>query len=61
MVTYVLCILGVAVSEWSTETWEAVYQYVYTQVNCEIIDKLAADSYTISSDTIITWVDAHLT
>lgn len=52
--------LGVNASEWSPATAAAVDEYMLTQVNCKIVEKLSSDTYTISCDTIKNLVDSHL-
>jgi len=47
-------------TEWSTDTMNAISQYIQTEVNCEIVDKLPNNVYTISCDTLKNLIDSNL-
>lgn len=51
-------ILGSSVVEWSNDTSKAVFQLMFTQMNCEIIEKVATDTYTITCNTLKNLIDS---
>lgn len=53
-----LQILGSSVVEWSNDTSKAVFQLMFTQMNCEIIEKVATDTYTITCNTLKNLIDS---
>lgn len=52
-----LQILGSSVLKWNNDTVEAVSQCMFTQMNCEIVEKVTTDTYIISCDTIKNLID----